>query len=97
MGLEEEQKHQQWKKRMELWKGSGKSQAEFCRINRIDIKRFGYWHRKLKKEEPQESGRFVEIGKEEERFFEITLRGGTVVVKAPISYGLRKLIEELDV
>jgi hypothetical protein len=37
-----------WEKRLRDWSSSGLSQAEYCRQNKLSIKSFGYWKRKLK-------------------------------------------------
>lgn len=40
-------------KHLANWKGSGLSQAEYCRRNGLVRHRFGYWKRKLFKQEGQ--------------------------------------------
>jgi len=42
-----------YQKHLTNWKGSGLSQAEYCRRNGLVCHRFGYWKRKLFKEEGQ--------------------------------------------
>jgi len=39
-----------WRSLMESWAPSGLSQAEYCRQNGLSLARFGYWKRKLSKE-----------------------------------------------
>lgn len=39
---------EEWQKKIELQKKSGKNQAEWCRENKISVKSFGYWSRKLR-------------------------------------------------
>ncbi len=41
------QKHQFWQGHIQAWKESGKSQAGYCRDNKLNIKTFTYWRRKL--------------------------------------------------
>ena len=38
-----------WRERIEKWKASGLTQSEWCRMNDVNYKRFGYWSRKLRK------------------------------------------------
>lgn len=40
-------KQQFWKKHIAVWKGSGLSQAEYCRKHDIPVKTFGYHKRRL--------------------------------------------------
>ncbi|NDY74532.1 IS66 family insertion sequence hypothetical protein [Desulfobacter hydrogenophilus] len=42
-----------YQKHLTNWKGTGLSQAEYCRRNSLVRHRFGYWKRKLFKEEGQ--------------------------------------------
>ena len=42
-----------YQKHLTNWKGTGLSQAEYCRRNGLVRHRFGYWKRKLFKEEGQ--------------------------------------------
>ena len=42
-----------YQKHLTNWKGSGLSQAEYCRRNSLLRHRFGYWKRKLFKKEEQ--------------------------------------------
>lgn len=37
-----------WEVHLRDWSTSGLSQAEYCRQNKISLKTFGYWKRKLK-------------------------------------------------
>jgi hypothetical protein len=39
-----------YQKHLNNWKGTGLSQAEYCRRNDLNRHRFGYWKRKLLKE-----------------------------------------------
>ena len=41
------QKQQYWQGHMQTWKESGESQAGYCRDNKLNIKTFTYWRRKL--------------------------------------------------
>ncbi|WP_415717791.1 IS66 family insertion sequence element accessory protein TnpA [Maridesulfovibrio sp.] len=40
-------KQQFWKKHITAWKGSGLSQAEYCRKHDIPVKTFGYHKRRM--------------------------------------------------
>lgn len=40
-------KHDYWEEHVRRWKGSGLSQAEYCRKKIISLKCFVYWKRKL--------------------------------------------------
>ncbi len=42
-----------YQKHLNKWNGTGLSQAEYCRRNDLSRHRFGYWKRKLFKEEGQ--------------------------------------------
>lgn len=37
-----------WSPRVRTFKESGLSQAEYCRVNKYNVKQFNYWYRKLK-------------------------------------------------
>ena len=37
-----------WEQRLRDWKLSGLSQALYCRQNKLSVKSFGYWQRKIK-------------------------------------------------
>ena len=39
-----------WQRHVEKWKASGLSQAEYCRKNNLRSRGFGYWKRKLEKQ-----------------------------------------------
>lgn len=43
---EEFSKKQYWQKHVASWRESKLSQVEYCRINDLSIKNFGYWKRK---------------------------------------------------
>lgn len=49
----EDTPRQFYQKHLTNWKGTGLSQAEYCRRNGLLRHRFGYWKRKLFKEEEQ--------------------------------------------
>ena len=38
-----------WGNHIARWNGSGSSQAEYCRLNKISLKSFQYWKRKEKR------------------------------------------------
>lgn len=40
-----------WRETIRCWKESGKSQAAFCRERAIALSTFGYWRRRLKRNE----------------------------------------------
>ncbi len=39
-----------WEKHIAQWNGSGLSQVEYCRSNKINLKSFQYWKRKSKRD-----------------------------------------------
>ena len=39
-------KEQYWRKHVAFWRESNLSQVEYCRLNDLPIKNFGYWKRK---------------------------------------------------
>ena len=41
------EKQQYWSKQITLWRQSGLSQTEYCSRNKLSIKVFAYWKRKL--------------------------------------------------
>jgi hypothetical protein len=43
------QKQEYWVREISKWEKAGKSQAEYCREYRLNLKIFGYWKRKIKK------------------------------------------------
>jgi hypothetical protein len=44
------EKRRFWELHHRYWNSSGLSQAEYCRENKLSLKTFGYWKRKLKTE-----------------------------------------------
>lgn len=46
---EELDKKQYWRKHVASWRESNLSQVEYCRLNDLSIKNFGYWKRKESK------------------------------------------------
>ncbi len=38
-----------WQRHLEIWRKSGQTQVEYCRINNLGVKTFGYWLRKDRK------------------------------------------------
>lgn len=44
-------KQQFWERHIAQWGGSGLSQVEYCRKNKIGLKAFQYWKRKSKRSE----------------------------------------------
>ena len=42
-------KEQYWRKHVASWRESDLSQVEYCRLNELPIKNFGYWKRKESK------------------------------------------------
>lgn len=41
------ERHKFWQPHIEAWEHSGITQSDYCRNNRLSIKVFGYWKRKL--------------------------------------------------
>ena len=39
-----------WQQHIDQWKGSGRSQAEFCKATGLPYPRFLYWRRKLERD-----------------------------------------------
>ena len=46
------EKEQYWQKHLSEWRQSGLSQAEYCRVNHINRKGFGYYKNKHRKKAP---------------------------------------------
>ena len=46
---ESSQKQEYWAREVSKCEKTGKSQAEYCREYRLNLKIFGYWKRKIKK------------------------------------------------
>lgn len=46
-------REQYWHEQIKGWENSGLKQQEYCRKNGLALATFGYWRRKLKKNEPQ--------------------------------------------
>ena len=84
-------KKTQWTRHIEAQGRSGRSQAQYCREQGLDLKGFGYHKRRIKGQEP---AGFVQISGKEE-YFEIETAGG-VRVRVPASYGLCRILEELS-
>ena len=40
------EKHKYWKQHLNLWQGSGLSQAEYCRQNNLNKNQWGYWKKR---------------------------------------------------
>ena len=82
----------QWARHIGAQERSGKSQAQYCREEGLDLKSFGYHKKRLKGQ--SSSVGFIQIhGKEE--YFEIETCGARV--RIPVSYGLMRVLEDLNV
>ena len=44
-----------WRAQIEAWQASGQSQQAFCQANDLNYPRFGYWRRKFRQQEEQET------------------------------------------
>ena len=38
-----------WERHLEMWRESSQTQVEYCRVNNLGVKAFGYWLRKDRK------------------------------------------------
>ncbi|HAE40317.1 MAG TPA: hypothetical protein DCG57_17030 [Candidatus Riflebacteria bacterium] len=38
-----------WQRHLQMWRESGQTQVEYCRLNNLGVKAFGYWLRKDRK------------------------------------------------
>jgi len=45
--LTREEKPSYWQAQVSSWRGSGLSQAQFCRDHNLKVRDFGYWKRKF--------------------------------------------------
>lgn len=45
---QQRRKRRHWQQHLTSWQGSGLTQAEYCRRNKLSPKCFTYWHRKFK-------------------------------------------------
>ena len=70
-------KRQYWQEHVECWKRSGLSQAEYCRLNSLQIKNFWYWKK-------QYNGKTAE----QLRFFPLALVPAKVTKSEPASLQL---------
>jgi hypothetical protein len=57
--LTREEKPSYWQAQVSSWRGSGLSQAQFCRDHNLKVRDFGYWKRKLSR--TSDSVRFVPL------------------------------------
>ena len=48
-GESSETRAQYWQAQIEAWQASGQSQLAYCRANRLNYPRFGYWRRRLRR------------------------------------------------
>ncbi len=46
---EQIKKARRWQRHLQIWRESGLTQVEYCRINNLGVKAFGYWLRKDRK------------------------------------------------
>ncbi len=46
---EQIKKARRWQRHLQIWRESGLTQVEYCRINNLGVKAFGYWLRKGRK------------------------------------------------
>ena len=90
MSIVSENKEAQWNDRIEAWRGSGVSAAEWCRNNNVVYHRFCYWRKRLfqlhsgnesfieLRDEQAESGILIKLGKIDihlsKEFDELTLQ-----------------------
>lgn len=44
-------REQRWRERIEAWRSSGQSQAEFCRVQQIPVSSFSHWKGELARRE----------------------------------------------
>jgi len=49
---ERAEKLRYWKDQLEKWKGSGLTQAQYCRENNLRVHRFLYWRKRILPEKP---------------------------------------------
>jgi hypothetical protein len=70
-------KRQYWQEHVECWKRSGLSQAEYCRLNSLQLKNFWYWKK-------QYNGKTAE----QLRFFPLALVPTKVTKSEPASLQL---------
>ena len=38
-----------WQRHLQMWRETGQTQVEYCRVNNLGVKAFGYWLRKDRK------------------------------------------------
>lgn len=46
---EQLQNARRWQRHLKIWRESGQTQVEYCRLNNLGVKAFGYWLRKDRK------------------------------------------------
>lgn len=46
---EQIKKARRWQRHLQMWRESGQTQVEYCRLNNLGVKAFGYWLRKDRK------------------------------------------------
>jgi len=42
-----------WQQHIEAWRSSGQTQQAYCKVNELSYHRFGYWHRKFRRQSQQ--------------------------------------------
>ena len=63
-GKASQRRAQYWQGQIEAWRVSGQSQLAYCKANRLNYPRFGYWLRKFRRQggsEPCRGSGFVPV------------------------------------
>ena len=91
-------KSEDWERHLDVQAKSGQSIAAYCRERGLS-KRALYKYRLKQKEKTSKQAAFVQIGageSEGEEHIELVL-GERIRIKIPLTYGLKRVMEELDV
>jgi hypothetical protein len=82
---EHDRKRSYWLQHIEKWQRSGQRQRDYCRMNGIALATFGYWRRKLKKNDSARP-----------RFYPLVVSSGTLDTRSSRhdKPGLRLMLED---
>jgi len=92
---------QLWLSRIEAFKRSGLTQAEFCRTSELNLKQFNYWFRKFKKTKPASkitnSPKWVSVNiKEPVNRNMLSVKIGKATIEVATEFNKKLLVEVVE-
>jgi len=86
----------EWPNIIEQQQNSGESQAEWCRNNNVNVKRFGYWLRKLRKQSDKSKSteiNWIPVSIEEPKNTKLNIKIGPAVIEVEKGFDAELLSE----